>query len=121
MTYRTQRESTRWLMKTTGSFGQAHKSSLCTLRPAWSPCRILEPESLKWWWMPEGRKRYAKSRQGCPHLILPRIPRLRAVSIPFSTISSRPSAALRTAGGRADGGATGPITKRGLCDRSVGV
>lgn len=38
-----------------------------------------------------------------------------------STISSRPSAALRTAGVRTDGGAPGPITKRGLCDEGAGA
>lgn len=88
-----------WLRKATGSSAQGQESGLCTLQPAWFPCRILESQSLKRWWMGQGPKRYAKSRQGYPHLT--RAPRLRAVSIIPWTISSKPSAALRTAGVRA--------------------
>lgn len=79
--------------------------ALC--KPAWFPCRILESQLLKRWWMGRGPKRYTKSRQGCPHLT--RAPRLRAVSIIPWTISSKLSAALRTAGVQAYGDKRKPI------------
>lgn len=85
--------------KATGSSGQSLKgfmqgmrgkeSGICTLQPAWFPCRILESQSLKRWWMRVGPKRYTKSRQGYPHLL--RLPCPRAVSVIPLTISSQPS------------------------------